>query len=122
TLLLKVQPAILLVAIAVLCVVGTYAVRNTVSDIYIMVFFGVLGYAMHLFKLPVAPLVFGLILGPMFEENLRRSLTISRGSWMTFLERPLSLAMFLVAVAVIAVPIFKALIRRPKAEAQTARV
>lgn len=122
TLLLKVQPAVLLVAIAVLCVVGTYAVRNTVSDIYIMVFFGVLGYAMHLFKLPVAPLVFGLILGPMFEENLRRSLTISRGSWMTFLERPLSLAMFLVAVAVIAVPIFKALIRRPKAQAQTARV
>ena len=122
TLVLKVPPAVLMIAISLLCVVGTYAVRNTVSDIYIMVFFGVLGYAMHLFKLPVAPLVFGLILGPMFEENLRRSLTISRGSWMTFLERPLSLAMFLVAVAVIAVPIFKALIRRPKAEVQTARV
>lgn len=114
TLLLKVQPAILLVAIAVLCVVGTYAVRNTVSDVYVMVFFGVLGYVMYLLRLPVAPLVFGLILGPMFEENLRRSLTISRGSWMTFLERPLSLVMFLIAVAVVVAPIITWAMNRAK--------
>ena len=72
-----------------------------------MIFFGLVGYIFFLAKLPPAPLAFGLILGPVLEENLRRSLIISRGSWSIFLERPVSLFLIIFCLAVLLWPYLK---------------
>jgi putative tricarboxylic transport membrane protein len=56
-------------------------------------------------EIPVAPLAFGLILGPILEENLRRSLIISDGSWIVFLERPIALTMLLLSAGAIIYPL-----------------
>ena len=101
---------ILLVVIAMLCVVGSFAIRNNVIDVYIMIAFGVIGYVMNRLDIPVAPLAFGLILGPILEENLRRSLIISDGSWFVFLERPIALTMVILSVSALVYP----LLRRPE--------
>ena len=98
---------ILLVVIAMLCVVGSFAIRNNVIDVYIMIAFGVIGYVMNRLDIPVAPLAFGLILGPILEENLRRSLIISDGSWFVFIERPIALTMVILSVSALVYPLLR---------------
>jgi len=100
---------ILLVVIAMLCVVGSFAIRNNVIDVYIMIAFGVIGYVMSRLDIPVAPLAFGLILGPILEENLRRSLIISDGSWFVFIERPIALTMVVLSVGTLVYPLLRRL-------------
>jgi putative tricarboxylic transport membrane protein len=102
---------ILLMGIAVLCVVGAYIIRHTFSDVLVMLFFGALGYVMSGLRLPTAPLAFGLILGPILEENLRRSLIVSGGSWATFVERPIALGLLLLSAAVLLHPLLAAALR-----------
>ncbi|MHA7915620.1 tripartite tricarboxylate transporter permease [Alloalcanivorax xenomutans] len=101
----RVPSHILLVVITVLCVVGSFAIRNTMADVYIMLAFGVIGYLLHLLRLPAAPLAFGLILGPLLEENLRRSLILGRGSWDIFVHSPIALTLLIMAAAAIALPV-----------------
>ncbi len=84
--------------IVVLCVVGSYAINNSLSDVGVMFVFGLVGWALRRWGFPVAPLVLGLILGRMVEENLRRALILSGGSWMVFLQRPLALSLLVLAV------------------------
>lgn len=103
---LAVPKPVLLVVIAVLCVVGAYAVDNSLYDVTIMLVFGVAGYLMQKAGIPVVPLVFGLILGPLFEENLRRTLVVSGGDWLVYLRRPISLLLLLLSLATAAYPIF----------------
>lgn len=117
TLVMKIPPRIMLVVIGLLCVIGAFSIRNNMADVYIMMFFGVVGYILHLLKLPSAPLAFGLILGPMLEENLRRSLMISQGSWNIFLERPISLLLLVVTVLAILLPIVMPYIKKRKSGA-----
>lgn len=103
---LAIPQPILLTAIAMLCVVGAYAVHNSLFDVGTMIVFGVLGYLMQKLGFPVVPLVFGLILGPMLEENVRRTLMVSNGSWLVYLERPISLTLLGLALATAAYPAF----------------
>jgi len=98
---------IVYISIIVLCISGSFAIRNLISDVYVMIFFGLVGYIFSLVNLPQAPLAFGLILGPVLEENLRRSLIISRGSWSIFLERPVSLFLMIFCLVVLLWPFFK---------------
>ena len=105
--LMRTPSHILLVIIALLCVVGAFAIRNNVTDVYIMVAFGVIGYIMNKLEIPVAPLAFGLILGPILEENLRRSLIISDGSWMVFIGRPIALTMLLLSLGALIYPFLR---------------
>ena len=72
-----------------LCI-GTYSVNNSLDDIFITVVFGALGYLFSRLDLDPPPLMLGFILGPMLEENFRRALLISRGSFSTFFTRPIS--------------------------------
>lgn len=95
----------LLIGIAVLCVVGSFAVRNTITDVYVMLFFAATGYLLYLLRLPAAPMAFGLILGPILEENVRRSLIVSRGDWFVFVDRPISLFLLLLSVVALAWPV-----------------
>jgi putative tricarboxylic transport membrane protein len=98
--------SVLLAGVAVLCVVGSYAVNNSLFDVLVMVVFGVVGYLMPKVGMPVAPVGFGLILGPILEENIRRSLIVN-GTWWVFLQRPISLAMLLVSVAALVYPMLR---------------
>jgi len=105
--LMRTPSHILLVMIALLCVVGSFAIRNNVVDVYVMISFGVIGYVMNRLEIPVAPLAFGLILGPILEENLRRSLIISDGSWLVFVERPIALTMLLLSIGALVYPLLR---------------
>lgn len=105
TLVMRIPAYIMFCAITLLCIVGSFAIRNSISDVFVMIFFGVVGYVLYVLRMPPAPLVFGLILGPILEENVRRSLIIGRGSWTIFLERPISLVLILLSLAAILVPL-----------------
>ena len=98
---LKVPFHYLMAAILAFMFLGTYSINGSPFDILIMLGAGVLGYIFQLVKVPLTPLVLGLILGPMLEENFQRSLALSRGDYSVFLEGPISLT--LIAVIVIAI-------------------
>jgi len=108
---------VLMTAIIVLCVVGSYAVRNSSFDVLVMIAFGALGYLMHHARMPVAPVIFGLILGPILEENVRRSLIVN-DTWLVFLQRPISLTLLLISALALLYPAVRAgLDRRREAAA-----
>jgi len=93
---------ILMPAIAILCVVGAYSLRNSVFDIYVMFFFGLLGLGMRWLEMPVVPLLLALVLGRQLEEHLRVALTGSQGDISVFFTSPYSvLFLSLAAVSVI---------------------
>lgn len=83
--------ALLMPTVAVLCVVGSFALRNNFFDVYVMLFFGLLGLAMRWLDMPVVPLLLALVLGSQLEENLRVALTSSRGDISIFFTSPISL-------------------------------
>jgi putative tricarboxylic transport membrane protein len=82
------------------CVVGAYAPRNTLFDVWVAILFGIVGYVMRRLALPLAPLVLGFLLGPMFEQALRQSIALT-GSPMIFVTRPIPLALIVAAVLVL---------------------
>ena len=86
----KIPYRVLFPAILFFCCIGTFSVNNNIEDIYITAFFGVLGYVFMRLDLDPAPLMLGFILGPMLEENLRRALLLSHGSFSVFVTRPIS--------------------------------
>ena len=90
---------VLMPAIAILCVIGSYALRNSVFDTFVMFGFGVLGIVMRRLKFPVVPLLLALVLGRQLEEHLRVALTGSKGDVSIFFTSPISLG-FLILSAV----------------------
>lgn len=86
----KIPYAVLFPGILFFCCIGTYSINNSLHDIYITAVFGILGFCFMRLKLDAAPLMLGFILGPMLEENFRRALLISRGSFEVFFTRPIS--------------------------------
>jgi putative tricarboxylic transport membrane protein len=102
--LLEIPRELLYSLILVFATFGVYAISNSVADVIIMYVVGVVGFFMRRYDFPLAPMVLGLILGPLMEAQLRRALSISQGDWTVFLTRPLSLALLLLAVAGAALP------------------
>ncbi len=86
----KIPYAVLFPAILFFCCIGTYSINNSLEDVFITTSFGLLGYVFLRLSLDPAPLMLGFILGPMLEENFRRSLLLSRGSFTTFVTRPIA--------------------------------
>lgn len=86
----KIPYAVLFPGILFFCCIGTYSVNNNLEDLYITAAFGLLGFLFMKFDLDAAPLMLGFILGPMLEENFRRTLLLSRGSFGIFFDRPIS--------------------------------
>ena len=109
---LKLPYRVLFPLILMFCVVGVFASGNAVFDVFVMVMFGVLGYLMRKFGYEPAPLVLAFVLGPMLENNLRKSLILSHGGFTIFIERPISTACLVLAVAALAAPLMPALARR----------
>ena len=87
------------IILAFVCL-GVFSLRNNPFDIVLVLIFGLIGYGMQLVRLPAAPLLLGLVLGPLVEEHLRRALIIGRGDPMVFVTSPISLVA-LVATAVL---------------------
>jgi putative tricarboxylic transport membrane protein len=95
----------LLPIIVAISIFGVYAVQFTVFDLMVLIGSGVIGYLLTKNDFPVAPLVLGLVLGPMIENNLRRALTTSNGDFMIFLQSPTSLGFLIAAALWMLVPI-----------------
>ncbi|HEX2966632.1 MAG TPA: tripartite tricarboxylate transporter permease, partial [Syntrophorhabdaceae bacterium] len=95
--LLKVPYSTLFPLILLFTLIGSYSTSNNTFDVYMLVFFGVLGYLLRKLGYELAPLVFAFVLGPMFENNLRQSLILSDGSFLIFLSRPISAICILIA-------------------------
>jgi TctA family transporter len=94
----KFQKNIVLVGILIFSMIGSYALRNSLFDVTLMLIFGILGFFMEKTAIPLPPLILGLILGPMIEENLRIGLVKSDGSFWPFFARPISLFFFCLLV------------------------
>ena len=111
---LRVPAPILMSSILAVAVLGVYSVRNSVFDVLLMFVFGFVGYALKKLSVPLGPLVLGFILAPILEAELRRSLRLSEGSFMIFVERPISLAVagLLVLLVVSSVVPWRKVIRR----------
>ncbi len=90
-------------AIVLFCAVGVYSENNNTFEIWMVAIFGVIGYLFHKLKCEPAPLLLGLILGPMMEEYLRRALLISRGDWSVLVTRPMSASLLAIAVVLLVV-------------------
>ncbi len=103
-------------AIVLFCAIGVYSTNNNTFDIWMVGLFGVVGYVFIKLGMEPAPLLLGLILGPMMEENLRRALLFSRGDWSVFVTRPLSAALLL-AAAIMLVVVLLPSIKRKREEA-----
>lgn len=102
---LKVPYYLLFPLILLFCLVGSYSVNYNVTDIFIMLIFSILGYGMKKMQYEGGPFILAFILGPLFEDALRQSLMMSRGSFLIFLTRPIALTFVIVAAILIISPI-----------------
>lgn len=98
--------------IMVLCVIGSYSVSNSESNIYIMFTFGILGYLMAYFKYSQPSFILGLVLGPIAEQEFRRSLLISGGNYSIFISTPISVLLIVLIIFFFFYPFFKELFVR----------
>jgi putative tricarboxylic transport membrane protein len=114
--LLKVPYRLLFPAIVLFCAVGVYSTNNNSFDIWMVAAFGFIGYLFIKLGCEPAPLLLGLILGPLMEENLRRALLIARGDWSVFVTRPMSATLLLIAVILLLVVLLPS-IKRKREEA-----
>jgi len=103
-------------AIMAFMAIGVYSVNNLDLDVYMAIFFGILGYIFMKLSCQPAPLILAFVLGPLMEENLRRALLISRGDPTVFITRPISAAFLIATFLLLAIMIVPA-IRKKREEA-----
>ena len=101
--LLKVPYRLMFPAILMFCCIGIYSINSLPTDVLFIAVFGLIGYSLIKFGFEPAPLLLGFVLGKLMEENLRRALIISRGDMMTFIERPVSAGLLIVAVVMLVI-------------------
>ena len=97
-------------AIVLFCAIGVYSTNNNPFDVWLVGIFGVVGYLFYKLGTEPAPLLLGFILGPMMEENLRRTLLLAHGDWTVFFKRPLSATLLGIAaflLILVMLPAFK---------------
>jgi putative tricarboxylic transport membrane protein len=103
---LKIPYSYLSCFIILFCLIGAYSLNNSTTDLYVAVVFSVVGLLMKKFSFEAAPLVLAFVLGPLLETALRRSLILSDGSVLIFLQRPISAAFILFSIIVLVTPLF----------------
>ena len=111
----------LMAFIYALVVSGVYAIETSLFHVGVVLGFGVLGYAMRMFKVPFLPMVLGVVLGFMVESNYRRALVLSGGDHMTFLQDPISAGLLAVALLFIIGSLFRRATDRKNASAGAGR-
>ncbi|MGR7921680.1 tripartite tricarboxylate transporter permease [Zobellella denitrificans] len=110
---------LLLAMILIFCMIGVYGLSFNVFDLLLLLAFGLIGLAMKLFGFPTAPLILALILGAIMEESMRRALQISGGDWMTFVDKPISMWLLILASLSLFAPLLKKVVRRLMASGKT---
>jgi putative tricarboxylic transport membrane protein len=100
----SVPAPILWPTILMLCGIGAYASEGSMTPVYTLALFGDIGYIMKKVQIPTAPLILGLLLGPMAEENLRRSLLVSEMDPAIFVTRPISLVLLILGAVTLVWP------------------
>jgi putative tricarboxylic transport membrane protein len=102
--LLKIPRPPLYAGILIFATVGVYGMRQSAFDLYLMLGIGLIGVLMRRFDFPAAPLIVGMILGPLAEAQMRNALSIGEGHWTVFLERPASATLLAVVLLVLVAP------------------
>jgi putative tricarboxylic transport membrane protein len=103
--LLAIPKHLLYAGILVFATLGVYSLNNSVFDLFILFLIGLIGYVMRVFSIPVAPAIIGMILGPMAEQQFRRALAISQGDYSTFITRPISATILVIALLAVCIPL-----------------
>ena len=115
--LLKVPYKYMYPTVIVLICMGVYSLNNNVFDVWLTLVIGAVGYIMRLFRFEPAPLLLGFVLGPMMEEHLRRSMLLSRGDPMVFLERPISATLIAITAGILIFALYSTERNRRRARA-----
>ncbi|MFD2044724.1 tripartite tricarboxylate transporter permease [Ornithinibacillus salinisoli] len=102
----EIPTRILVPVILILCVIGTFVLNNRITDLYLLFIIGIVGYFFTKYKFALAPIIIGVILGPIAEVNLRRAF-MSNPDWTLFLSRPISLTFLLLALISIAFTVWQ---------------
>ena len=102
--LLKIPKPQLYAGILIFATVGAYGMRQSAFDLVLLYAIGVLGVLMRRFDFPTAPVVVGMILGPLAEAQMRNAVSIGEGSFAVFLQRPMSLSLLVIIVLVLVLP------------------
>jgi len=103
--LLKVPYRFMFPAILLFCCIGIYSINNKPTDVLFTAGFGFLGYILYKLEFEPAPLLLGFVLGKLMEEKLRQAMILSRGSFTTFFERPVSAGLLAVALIILVVAV-----------------
>jgi putative tricarboxylic transport membrane protein len=109
--LLRVPREVLMPVILLFCVVGSFAINNSIFGVVLMLVFGLIAYLMEENGFPVAPAILGMVLGAMLEEHFIRAMIRADGSFMAFFERPIAGALGIVALMVACVPLIRWILR-----------
>ena len=104
---LKIPKNILLPIVMVLASIGAFAMNNRIFDIWAILIFAVIGWAMSKYEFPAAPIVLGFVLGPIIETNFRRGMMSSYGNFLGFFNRPISGVVLWITIAILAFQIGK---------------
>jgi putative tricarboxylic transport membrane protein len=83
---------------------GVFGMRQSAFDIFLLYAIGLLGFVMRRYDFPTAPVIIGMILGPLAEAQMRRALSISQGDWMIFLQKPLSATLLAITALILVGP------------------
>ena len=110
--LLRIPKPPLYAGILIFATVGVYGMRQSAFDLFLMFAIGLLGVVMRRFGFPTAPVVVGMILGPLAEAQLRNALSIGEGRWSVLVERPMSATLLAVIVSVLVLPRLVKMLRR----------
>ena len=102
--LLKIPKPQLYAGILIFATLGVYGMRQSAFDIFLLYAIGLMGFLMRRYDFPTAPVIIGMILGPLAEAQLRRALSISQGDWMIFLQKPLSATLLAITVLMVVGP------------------
>ena len=107
--LLMIPYHLLFPAVLMFICIGTYSVNMSSFEVWLVVFFGFVGYLMRIFDWPAAPLLLGFVLGPLMEEHFRRAMLLSRGDFATFIDRPVSRTVLILALLILSWSLARAL-------------
>jgi len=113
--LLKIPRPQLYAGILIFATVGVYGMRQSSFDLFLMLGIGLIGVVMRRFDFPTAPVIVGMILGPLAEAQMRNALSIGEGRWTVFVDRPMSAVLLAIVVAVLLLPRLARWFRRPAA-------
>jgi putative tricarboxylic transport membrane protein len=111
---LELPEAVVSAFVVLFCFIGAFAARNNLSDLYVITAFGILGYLFEKFKFPIAPMVLGVILGPLAESSFMTMMVSHGNDWTVLMGRPISATVMVLAVVALVYPIQRQLRERTR--------